>query len=383
MTAERRQYPESRKWLTVEEHALDIVRGRFGSKRPTDKKFRKALFTGGEPVKRAVRELFDRLDGKLDAEKVAKLKEAFNRGVDIWEQAGLFTPGREEAGYLKPDFGRDYQPLLTQEILDMTGEGGDLNRGYSAPVFAPMDVPFYDENPNHLSYVKLLKEVLFRALCRTTGEKPRNTLLVGPKKHIVTAQQVKLDEMVSINEHFLKDGVLFDVKKLSDYSVYQRVNMNDDVSERESLERLLGNEKRTGGVMRFERNRLIMPRDISEEPDMDAMDFEENLPCLLPNVDAQDIKQAIAYIIYCLEIYGWIPDCQDCDDQDCQDCDDQADASNLVIKNCVMGATGSGEPAVPVLSWSISDGQFKVDTYSAKNEYCFEGVRVGVRMKGV
>ncbi|MBI5412940.1 hypothetical protein HZA42_01160 [Candidatus Peregrinibacteria bacterium] len=106
---ERRQSPNGRAHFTVGEQAVEIVVCKYRRKRPADADLEKDAFTGGGDVKKAVQALFARFEGKRDPEKVAKLSEVFNRGVDIWAKAGLFTPERKEAGLVKPDFKRDYE----------------------------------------------------------------------------------------------------------------------------------------------------------------------------------------------------------------------------------------------------------------------------------
>jgi len=367
---ERRRHPRDR--MIVEEHAFEIVDHKYNFQRPSDADFEKAQFTGGDPVKKAVRVLFDRLEGKLDAEKVKKLAEAFNRGVDIWAQAGLFTPEREKAGLAKPDFERDYEPLLTQYDMDMAEAGEALNKGYSTPVFAPMDVPLYDENADKLSYFKLLKEALLRAYKGTAGGKQPNTLLIGQEKRVLTADQVDLEAILWRWERYLKHGVVHNVQSLDP-------KKHGGVSEQALLIGLTGNEKRTGGVMRLERDRLVMPSDVTAEA-MSALDWEAKLPSVLPpNADAQDMKQAIAHAIYCLETQGWIPDYYDYNSP-------ETSKVNLAIKSFVpptereiaQGSRGAG----PALYWDVRNGQFNADRRAADRQYGSVGVRAGVRKKG-
>lgn len=367
---ERRSHQRDR--MTVEEQAVDIVGGKYKWKRPSEAEFAEAQFTGGDPVKKAVQALFDRLEGKLDAEKVARLREAFDRGVDIWAEAGLFTAARKKAGYAKPDFKRDYQQLLTQNDMDMAEAGTDLNRGYSTPVFAPMDVPLHSEQAEKLSYFKLLEKALSKAFKGTAGGKEPNTLLIGPEKRVLTADQVDLKAILWKWEGYLKAGVVHDVKKLD-------TKGHGGVSEQALLAGLTGNEKRTGGVMRIERYQLIMPSDVGETA-MSALDWEPKLPDVLPtSADAQDIKQAVAYVIYCLGTQGWIPDYYDYKSP-------ETSRVNLAIKSFVPPtesemAQGS-KGVVPALYCDVVSRQFRAVRYDAGNQYSDVGVRAGVRKKG-
>lgn len=314
--------------------------------------------------------LLDRLEGKLDAEKVARLKEAFDHGVDIWAEAGLFTAAREKAGYVKPDFKRDYQPLLTQNDMDMAEAGEGLNKGYSTPVFAPMDVPLHNENAEKLSYFKLLEQALSKAFKGTAGGKEPNTLLVGSEKRVLNAKQVDL--ILWKWERYLKAGVVHNVQKLDPKD-------HGEVSEQALLAGLTGNEKRTGGVMRIERDQLIMPSDVGGT-EMSALDWEPKLPDVLPpSADAQDMKQAVAHTIYCLETQGWIPDYYDHKSP-------ETSRVNLAIRSFVPPtdreiAQGS-KGAVPALYWNVSTRQFDVGRYYADIQAPIRGVRAGVRKKG-
>ena len=367
---ERRSH--SRDNMTVEEQAIDVVARRYKWQRPTDAEFKEAQFTGGDPVKKAVKALFDRLEGKLDAEKVRKLAEDFERGVDVWAQAGLFTPAREEEGYAKPDFARDYQPLLTPDDMDMAEAGEALNKGYSTPVFTPMDVPLHDENAEKLSYFKLLKDALLKAFYGTAGGKQPNTFLIGPERRVLTADQVNLKEILYIWERYLKPCVV----------VHNTQNLDPKnhggVSENKALAQLSGNEKRTGGVMRLERDQLIMPSDVGEAK-MSALRWESKIPWVLPpNADAQDMKQAIAHTIYCLETQGWIPDYYESLNYS---------RVNLALKSFIpptereIAEGQKGE--VPAQLWFVSERQFKASGgYRADDRFSNLGVRVGVRKKG-
>ena len=360
---ERRRHLRNR--LTVSEQAVGIVAEKYKWQKLTDAEFSEEQFTEGDVTKKAVKALFDRLEGKLDADKVKKLGEDFDRGVDIWAQAGLFTPEREKAGYVKPDFGRDYQPLLTQEIMDMTEAGTDFNRGYGTPVFAPRDVPLHNEQAEKLSYFKLLKEALLKAFHGTAGGKQPNTLLVGPEKRVFTEEQVDLQNILWNWERYLKAGVVHDVKKLDPEE-------HGGVSEEQLLAQLSGVEKRTGGVMRLERNQLVMPSDVGET-EMSALDWEAKLPDVLPpNASAQDIKQAVAHTIYCLETQGWIPDYYDFNSP-------KTSRVNLALKSYVPDEGSAG--AVSALVLFVNIGQFDVDGNLADVQDCYGGVRGGVRIK--
>ena len=361
---ERRRHKRDR--MTVEEQAFEAVDHRYNFQRPSDAEFEKAKFTGGDPVKKAVRALFDRLEGKLDAQKVQRLRESFDRGVDIWAQAGLFTPEREKAGYSKPDFERDYQSLLTQDDLDRAEAGRSLDKGYSTPVFTPMDVPLHSENSEEISYFKLLEETLLKAFKGTAGGKQPNTLLIGPEKRVLNAKQVDLKAILWKWERYLKAGVVHNVQKLDP-------KKHGGVSENQALTGLSDNEKRTGGVMRLERDQLIMPTDVGET-EMSALDWEAKLPDVLPpNADAQDMKQAIAYVIYCLETQGWMPDYYDYESP-------QTSSVNLAINSFVPDEGSKG--AVPALYCNVYFGQFIVDRNFADNSVPDSGVRAGVRKKG-
>lgn len=362
--SERRGHSRDR--MTIEEQAVDIVAGKYKFQKPSDVDFKQAHLTGGDPVKKAVAKLFDRLEGKLDAEKVAKLREAFNRGVDIWAQAGLFTADRKKAGYVKPDFKRDYQPLLTQDDIDMAEAGTDLNRGYSTPVFAPMDVPLHDENAEKLGYFKLLEQALSKAFKGTAGGKQANTLLIGPEKRVLTADQVNLKEILWKWERYLKAGVVHNVQKLDPKE-------HGGVSEEQLLAQLEGNEKRTGGVMRLERDQLIMPSDVGRST-MSALDWEAKLPSVLPpNADVQDIKQAVAHTIYCLETQGWIPDYFDYNHP-------ETSKVALAPKSFVPDEGSAG--AVPALGFRVRYGRFRVGGNNVGSQDYDGGVRGGVRKKG-
>lgn len=356
------QFPDSWEALTLDHKAALNVFNRFRGKRPENL----AEQLKDSSVRAAVERLFDRLEGKLDAEKIARLKEAFERGVNIWAQAGLFSAKRESIGFVKPDFERDYEPHLTQYILDMTEAGTELNRGYGTPVFAPKDVPLYSKSAETLSYFELLKEALIKAFHSTAGGKQPKTLLIGPEKRVLTADQVDLEEILYRWERYLKDGVVHNVKELD-------VKKHGGISEEQALAQLTDNEKKTGGVMRLERNQLIMPADVGEE-EMSALDWQAKLPKVLPgNAEAQDIKEAIAHAIYCLETEGWMPDYFDWQSP-------KASRVNLALKSFVPDEGSAG--AVPALFWNVRKRLSYVDGYDAGYRYSDGGVRGGVRIFG-
>ena len=128
------------------------------------------------------------------------------------------------------------------------------------------------------------------------------------------------------------------------------------------LAQLSGVEKRTGGVMRLERNQLIMPSDVGKET-MSALDWEEKLPDILPpNASAQDIKQVVAHTIYCLETQGWIPDYYDFNSP-------KTSRVNLALKSYVPDEGSAG--AVSALGFGVGAGRFRVDGGDADSQCYF------------
>ncbi|MBI5412941.1 hypothetical protein HZA42_01165, partial [Candidatus Peregrinibacteria bacterium] len=159
--------------------------------------------------------------------------------------------------------------------MDTAEAGEALDRGYSTPVFAPMDVSLHDENADKLSYFKLLKEALLRAYKGTAGGKQPNTLLIGQGKRVLTAGTVT---SIGSAEYILHWKQCVAIEKVGIVHNVQRVNSNDlkthdGVSEDEVLARLTCNERRTGGVMRLERDRLVMPSDVDVKA-MSALNWQ-------------------------------------------------------------------------------------------------------------
>lgn len=368
---ERRLIDPKRDRLTLLEKAVLTASNRFKAVRPAN--LATEQFTEGYDLRRAVAKLFDRLEGKLDAALLEKMKAGFGRSVDIWDRAGLFTDERVERGYARPDFGRDYGPLLTPAILDMTEPGEALDRGYGTPIFAPMDVPLHDENEEKLSYLKLLKDALLWAYNGAVGGKQPNTLLVGPEKRVLTAGEIDLNDILWRWDRYLRPGVVHDVKKLDPQN-------HGGVSETELLKKLSGVEGKTAGVFRLERDQLVMPRDIGNNP-MSGQDWVSELlrnDSVVPkNVSAQDLKQAIAYVIYCLETQGWMPDFYDHQHPETSRI---ALAPGTYVPPPDKGQVGAAG-CVPALRWGVGVGQFDVGARGAGHRDSAYGVRGGVRIR--
>ena len=105
------QYPES--WpLSVDQKAALAARDVFDFQRPGNMD---ETVLRDPAVKAATRHLFDRLEGKLDSEKLVQLEKLFGQSVDVWGKAGLFTSEREAKGYKKPNF-KTEEPLKNSAL---------------------------------------------------------------------------------------------------------------------------------------------------------------------------------------------------------------------------------------------------------------------------
>lgn len=351
--------------LRPEDMAVLVCERRYNGERPEN--LDGENFSSYE-LEVAVRDLFARLEGKLNPERVEQLRAGFERSVAVWEQAGLFTGEREQRGYRKPNFEEDYLPLITPEILAMMEEGEGLNSGYDSPIWIPQDVPLHSVDPEKPSYFKVLEGALRTAYNGTAGGKAPQTLLIGPERRVIDASQVNLEEMLWRWERYLKEEVVCNPRTLDPIN-------HGGMTEAQVLEGLQGVERQTGGVMRLERTRLVMPRDVGRS-EMSAQDWgallggQEN-PLPREASSGQDIKEAMAFVIYCLETQGWIPDFYDW---------------NNVRNSRVALALGTYIPdegaagAVAALNWFVRCCQFGVVGRYADNQFSYGGVRPGVRM---
>jgi hypothetical protein len=324
-----------------------------------------ARFKEGDEMKNRLLQMLDRLEGKLDPEKMEQLKNTFLASLVSWEAAGLFSQERESQGYQKPDFERDYLPMLGVEDMEMMKDGPELNRGYNRAVWAPMDAPLASKNPEDLSYFKILKEALLKAYEGNAGGKQPNTLLVGPEKRVLTSDQIDLNAILWKWDRYLKKGVVHNPKQLDPKN-------HGGLSEAELLAGLRGTEKKTGGVFRLERDRLIMPKDVGNE-EMSALNYhglnktEKGIPS---HVEFQNIKQDIAHVIHCLNTQGWIPDYYDGDNV--------ADSHvNLALNTFIPDESKAG--AVAASYWGVYRRKFRLGGDNAADRNPSFGVRVGVR----
>lgn len=366
---EHRLIDPTREIFTLDQKAALIVANRF--KGPDGKPQRpenldEQKFKEDDAVRKIVARLFDRLEGKLDPEAIKKLAESFAQSIAIWEEAGLFTKERKAKGFSKPDFERDYQPLLDKEILRLTEEGEGLDKGYKTAVWAPMDVPIHNEDAENLSYSTLLKDALLKAYNGTAGGKAPNTLLVGPNKEVLTAEKIDIANILWQWDRYAKDGVMHNVETLDPEN-------HGGVSETELLQGLTGVEKQTGGVLRLERDQLIMPKNLGKKI-MSAQDWNavEKKGKVLPSkVSSQDMKQALAHAIHCLNTQGWIPDFYDWNNPS---------GSRVALAPRTYVPDESSAGAVPALFWGVDFSQFNVGGRDAVRRVSRNGVRGGVRI---
>lgn len=367
---EKRLIDPTRKILTPDQKAVLIVTNRFkGSngkpQRPED--LDEQEFTEDSVVKRIVARLFRQLEEperKPDQETIKKLAENFARNIATWEEAGIFTEEREARGFSKPDFERDYQPLLNEEMLHLTEKGEGLDKGYKTAIWAPVDVPIHDENPGNLSYLGLLKDALLKAYHGTVGGKAPDTLLVGPSKKVLTVEYINnvLNEWC----RYAKEGVIHNVETLDPEN-------HGGVSEMELLQGLTGVEKQTGGTLRLERDQLITPKDLGKNS-MSAKDWNtiEKEGRVLPlEVSLQNMKQAIAYTIHYLNTQGWVPDHFNML---------EPDGSMLALAPKTYIPDESSAGATPVLAWDDNREQFHVGWHRADHPRAHGGVRGGIRI---
>ncbi|MCK9186317.1 hypothetical protein M0P48_02670 [Candidatus Gracilibacteria bacterium] len=362
---ERRTSPidPKRTILTLDEKALLVADKRFGGIRPPD--LATQNFKEGDELKQRVARLFDRLEGKVDAKKLEALKASFESSLATWEKAGLFSKERVARGFRKPDFAKDYQPLIGVGDTEMMEAGEGLDKGYGRAVWAPEDVPVADEDPETLTYLKLAEEALIRAYKGTVGGKKPNTLLVGPDKRVLTADQIDLKNILWQWERYKKPGIVYNPKELDPKN-------HGGQSEVEMLAALKGTEKETGGVFRLERDQLIMPKDIGQDS-MSGQDWHALIKdgkTLPSNVRAQDVKQALAYVINCLNTQGWVPDYYDWNN---------LASSKVVLAPETYIPDESSAGAVPAFYWNTNSGRFRAAGNSADLQFTDNGVRGGVR----
>lgn len=361
---------------TREQELGFIAKERFGEVRPADLSYPKVKFaedgkegekvaTTGAELRRDLTRFFDRLEGKVDTAKLESLKASFEASLAPWEAAGLFSTERLARGYRKPDFAKDYQPLITVADTEMMEDGEGLDKGYGRAVWAPEDVPVASDDTETLTYLKLAEEALTKAYHGTVGGKKPNTLLVGPDKRVLNANQVDLDQILWQWERYKQPGIVYNPKELDP-------KKHEGQSEAEMLMTLKGTEKETGGVLRLERDSLIMPKDVGRKS-MSGQDWHalikdgKQLPS---NVRAQDVKQALAYVINCLNTQGWILNYLDYND---------VTNSKVALAPETYIPDESSAGAVPAFYWGMGGGQFFADGYGADSQYTNFGVRGGVR----
>ncbi|KKQ71773.1 MAG: hypothetical protein UT33_C0018G0021 [Candidatus Peregrinibacteria bacterium GW2011_GWC2_39_14] len=329
--------------LTPAERALWIADHRFHMKRPTD--LNAQTLPGGEDTRRDISALFDRLEARpddavvvenaqpanqpeapqslaidesLDAARLDNLRRGFDTSVAIWEEAGLFTSEREANGYAKPNFDTHYLPRMNQGILELAEDGEGLNKGYNVPVFTPLDVPVYSEKPDVLSYYKLLEEALRYALNTEVSGKPKGYILVGSRSE--QKDEAVVDKILKNWKNLFSSGrYIFESREFkgSDrLGTLMEEGLIGGLSEQGLLQSLTGVEKVTGGVLRFERAKLIQPEDVGDK----KMGFKKWMritddphwplgPLPIPKeASHQNLKEAIAYAILCLKTKGMLPD---------------------------------------------------------------------------
>lgn len=349
--------------LTLAEKALLVVDRRFGGKRPdnlADQKFKE-----GNQLREYVTRLFDRLEAKLDAKKIEALKVSFEKSLVPWEEAGLFSEERTARGYRKPDFATDYESLFGVDDLNMMENAPGLDKGYGRAVWAPEDVPVASDDPGALTYLGLVEEAIKKAFYGRAGGKKPNTLLVGPEKKVFTADQIDLKKILWQWERYKQPGIIYNPSKLDPQN-------HRGQSEAEMCAALRGTERETGGVFRMERDELIMPKDVQRK-EMSGQDWhalikaENTLPS---QVRAQDMKQALAYIIHCLNTQGWIPDYLDYDGP-------AKSRVALALETYIPNESSVG--GVPAFNWNAHAGRFIANRSGADDQDSSFGVRVGVR----
>ncbi|MCK9186701.1 hypothetical protein M0P48_04685 [Candidatus Gracilibacteria bacterium] len=385
-TTERRPLDPTRTVFSRDQQIGFIVKGRFNGQRPKDLSYPNTKFkedgkegetveTTGAELRRDVSRLFDRLEGKIDAAKLEALKASFESSLAPWKAAGLFSDERLARGYRKPDFEKDYKPLITVKDAEMMyetpamakeeDESEELDKGYSRAVWAPEDVPVASEDAETLTYLKLLEEALLKAFHGTAGGKKPNTLLVGPDKKLLIADKIDLENILYQWGRYEQPGIVYNPKELDPKN-------HGGQSEAEMLASLQGTEKETGGVLRLERDDLIMPRDVWKRL-MSGKDWHVLIKegkILPPNVRAQDVKQALAYVINCLNTQGWVPDFYDWN---------SLESSKVVLAPETYIPDGAGDGVVPAFHWSVNNGQFAAGGSVADTRCITLGFRGGVR----
>ncbi|MBI4234678.1 hypothetical protein HY604_00055 [Candidatus Peregrinibacteria bacterium] len=380
---ERRSAGRIQGLYTREQQIGLTVKERFKERMPADLSYPETKFaedgengetvdTAGAALRVDITRFFDRLERRVNRAKYEFIRESFKVSVRTWEKAGLFTEARERRGYRKPNFRKDYKALFgADDTNKMCVSNKYFDGGYGRVVWAPEDVPIASRNPKTLTYFKLLEEALKKAYSGTAGGKAPNTLLVGPDKKVFTADQIDLEEIFFQVERYKKPGIIYNPKNLNS-------KKHGGQTEEEMLDALEGIERETGGVLRMERDRLIMLKD-AKLPQMSGRDWYTAIKGVLPEgVRAQDAKQALAYIINCLEMEGWVPDYFDYENP-------ENSRVALAPETCIPGRSRTGE--VPAFYWHTNTpnpGLFYAGGNCADDlSIAIFGVRVGVRKNRV
>lgn len=329
---------------------------------------------------------FTNLDGKNNLEKREILKRGFEASLVPWEEAGLFSFRRRFIGsmgcnYHKPDF-TDYAPLFDTEDFDMMeGDGIErLDRGYGRLVCSPADVPVESDIPNDLTYVNVLKKALIQAFRGRAGGKEPNTLLIGAEKKVITADEINFEEPVRV------DPGLFEGEMVYNPTRFNRCDRHElgGQSEAEMMRSLQGIERKTGCVVRLERDRPVSNCDVGRI-NIDSGRFHAIMQQgeVFPDrVSAQDIKQALAYYIHCLTTEGWIPDSRHNDIGSGKTIDN---STIVVTGTCIANDTQYGASA-PELYWNAYTKSFNLyanPLVAGGQGSLDECIRVGIRKNDV
>lgn len=376
---ERRQIDPERRILSPDQAAALIVRDRFKGVRPADldqEQFGEVGTKTGIAIRKAVVRLFERLEGNLDPLLLEKLRTEFDANVAIWEEAEIFTPERAARGYKKPDFESDYLPWITKSMIPLMEDGEGLKQGYNTPIWAPMDVPIFDKGPNKPSYLQMLKDALIEACESTTGGKPAHSLLLGPEKRVLTPEEMNLKCILSTYRRIEEGKAVHDISDLGP-THFKPYPQHGGCSEADLLQRLAGLEKKTGGVLRLERDRLVRPADLGKwtlQP-QDWIDLYKKGEVFPPQVSPQNIKQALAYAIFCLKTRGWIPD-HDTNFSKNEDC---ALSTRVLAPLTYLPAGDNQISTVASLGWNTQNKYYAVSIHGA-NEGGWDGIRGGIRI---
>jgi hypothetical protein len=314
------------------------------------------LLLGAENLRRDV----EAFALQVDPERIRlleTLRKGFESQVEFWKKEGVLT----ENSLRKIPQWSDYEPLFTSEILER------IKEGYNVPVLTPYYLPFYDENPEEQTFIKILATALKEEIVRDDASKMRKGIFFKPQ-----------DEKYFAHEsYFSQNKLIFICDELKAHS--ESYQFQDDLPlQAENLTQddviLRGKtlEMETGFIFKLFQDHAVLPSHIGQNA-MSVHQWIEKIKDF--RVLPMTLIEYVAYVLHILQTRHYLEDMTPSDPSFYGRFDQVTLALGTALPQFKTPSEG-----VVAITYYFPEKQFNFEKYYLHDPFSSNAFRGGIRL---